>query len=335
MYIIDTDDNNLEEFYQRTPNFICQNAGVCKAMGRKCRDPRCSMDCRNNWASKESAILREYLRNWRADGTRVFRGNLTLPINATEDDHKRARSRFMSALNAWKRVKGITFSIRCYLHLTARGGHYDFIGYTDSPFGSRTLSEQVADLWRGAGGMRSSLQIVEEDEFQKRSDGIIKYVVKDLKRVRERKEFVYLPRRQGLSLTFGTRGFFAERASKELWKDLIEEWFKPKRYPIPVAEYERMQEEQNNVANNNKENNTSEQTTIEPYIPPRWGGGTSGQLIKAWWRDDNGKREAYDWLSERLTMKGIAEPHQVIEQKMRLGTHGEGVDFGIICFQSG
>lgn len=174
--------------------------------------------------------------------------------------------------------------------------------------------------------MRSSLQIIDDEEFLKSSDAIIKYVVKDLKRVRERKEFVYLPRRGGLSLTFGTRGFYAERSVKELWKDLREAWFQPKVYPIPVAQYERMQEqEKNNVANNNKENNCP-----EPYVPARWGGGTSDRLIKAWWRDDDGKREAYDWLKTRLTMKGIADPHQVIEQNLRIGTHGEGVDYGIM-----
>lgn len=67
--------------YQTQPNYICQNSGKMRFLG-KCRNPRCSLECYREWGRKEAAILNAYLKRL-PENTLLYTGTLT--INADID----------------------------------------------------------------------------------------------------------------------------------------------------------------------------------------------------------------------------------------------------------
>lgn len=216
-----TYDSNLRtEFCQTKANTRCQSHGIHEQLDIKCRDPRCSLVCRNNWADKQSAVLTRFFEHHFPIGHRVYCGDLKMPNGATEPEHKAARKSFLRHVKDWQKATGWVLAIRCYSHPTAVDNlHYDFVAYTDSPLSDRTLGEQVGDLWKRSGGLRYSFSPT------KNLTGLLHYVPKDTEEYDQRQTTIYLLRRGGLTITWGTRGFYQDTTEAKLWKECQKEWF--------------------------------------------------------------------------------------------------------------
>lgn len=94
----DQDDNQANSppkdnlFHQTNPMRRCR-----LTWGRGCRNHKCSTSCRKRWASKESLILRRHLHAL-PEGTHVYFGELSILGDPTAAEHKKARTKFQTAL---------------------------------------------------------------------------------------------------------------------------------------------------------------------------------------------------------------------------------------------
>lgn len=220
--------NNSNIFIQVSPRFFCKNL-KCRLAAKeklgldylpKCRDPRCSQDCRDNWASKNAACIAHHLRNLPPE-LRTYRGNLTLPPDATVDDHRRVRKEFLRILSRWKAKRGVILEIHATAHPTNPSNlHYDVIVYSDGP--AKPLREAISDAWDRAGGLRYSLVSLSDDE----TDATAKYQSKATPRVDREKRYLLAPRSEcGIEATWHTAGFWQETSLEATWRTLVESWF--------------------------------------------------------------------------------------------------------------
>jgi hypothetical protein len=126
-------------FVQPDPCNYCQDAGLFNLISEqqgyrcKCRNPRCSYECRRAWAEREAWMLR-----WRfkqlPQHYQQFRGCLKLAKDANADDHQRVLAYFNKQLAAARKKYGCTIELVRYAHDTdPYNRHYDFVGYTDRP----------------------------------------------------------------------------------------------------------------------------------------------------------------------------------------------------------
>lgn len=228
-------ENNYNLFIQVSPRYFCKSLKVRLAAKEKlgldylpkCRDPRCSQECQANWASKQSACRTRLLRDLPADFD-TFRGNLTLPPDATPDDHRKVKKVFIQALRRWKKRAGITLEIHSFLHATdPRNAHWDFVGYTSGR--RKAAMGIIRDLWTRSGGLRASCVEMSEDEF-----GAVNRYQTHAAPISKRKLsvsrdpiFVFLPRAEmgGLEITWHTAGFWMGSSLEATWRLLISEWF--------------------------------------------------------------------------------------------------------------
>lgn len=223
--------NNNTVFTQLSPRFYCksirQRLAVKERLGLdyvpKCRDPRCSQDCRNNWACKLAAILARHLRDlqrlpW---GLKSYRGNLTLPPNSSIDDHRRVRKEFLRILCRWKAKRGVSLEIHATAHPTSpHEVHYDFVMYSNSP--AKPLREALADAWKRAGGLRYSLVSLTDGE----TDATARYQTKAAPRVDREPRYLLAARKDcGIEATWATAGFWWETSPDLIWRMLVNEWF--------------------------------------------------------------------------------------------------------------
>jgi hypothetical protein len=76
-------------YHQLAPHLICQNSGALRSTSRpgRCRNHRCSLNCRYGWAHKEFSLLNEQIARARCDlgcpyvyfGTLKVYGDLKVP----------------------------------------------------------------------------------------------------------------------------------------------------------------------------------------------------------------------------------------------------------------
>lgn len=222
--------SNCTIFIQESPRFYCRNIRqriaakerLGLAFVPKCRDPRCSQDCRNNWSSKLSACIARHLRNLKSLpwNLRTYRGNLTLPVDSTADDHRRVRKEFLRILNRWKSKRGVSLEIHAVAHPTnPKNLHYDLVAYSDAP--AKPLREALSDAWKRAGGLRHSfVDLADGDE-----GATARYQTKATRVDREPRYLLAARKDCGIEASWHTAGFWGETTMELIWKSLIEEWF--------------------------------------------------------------------------------------------------------------
>lgn len=220
--------HNSNLFIQVSPRYFCKNL-KCRLAAKeklglgflpKCRDPRCSQDCRDNWASKNAACIARHLHDLPPE-LRTYRGNLTLPPDATVDDHRRVRKEFLRILSRWKAKRGAILEIHATAHPTNPTNlHYDIIVYSDGP--AKPLREAISDAWDRAGGLRYSLVSMNDAE----TDATAKYQSKAAPRVDREKRYLLAPRSEcGIEATWHTAGFWRDTSLEATWRTLVDEWF--------------------------------------------------------------------------------------------------------------
>ena len=218
-------------FIQVSPRFYCKNLrqrlAAKERLGLeylpKCRDPRCSQDCRNNWACKIAACIARHLRDLKSlpRNLRTYRGNLTLPVDSTVDDHRRVRKEFLRILSRWKAKRGVCLEMHATAHPTNPTNlHYDLVAYSDAP--AKPLREALSDAWKRAGGLRYSIVDLADGEV----DATARYQTKATPRVDREPRYLLAPRSScGIEAAWHTAGFWGETSLDAIWKTLVDEWF--------------------------------------------------------------------------------------------------------------
>jgi hypothetical protein len=236
---IKEDKSCQSQYVQKSPRFLCRNArrfqqiSESKGFVCKCRDPRCSIQCHENWSQKQSACLARHLRDLPADLV-CYRGNLTLSPGATPEDHHKVRASFLLSLRRWAKRDNLVAEIHATTHPTSPdNAHYDFVAYSGSPQFPSILRQK----WVSAGGLRATCVRLHQDE----KDATAKYTSKvpfGGRPIHKEGETDTLPQpkllnvRQisGLDITWHTRsskassGFWRGSSVDQIWSLLIAEW---------------------------------------------------------------------------------------------------------------
>lgn len=214
----------ISTFGQENPNHECKYKYKFDRLSAeagypvKCRDPRCSLPCRANWAKKESAILSRYLTHHLPNHTQSYRGYLGMPAASTVEDHRSARQRFLRILRDHAKRTNHTIQIYAVLHVTDLvTAHYDTVLYADRSIGNKPLRRLIRDAWQRSGGQGYSLRPMTRSEEWK---GQARYLVKDLTQ-----SFVILPARNGLKITWSSSQFFNLTTKKAIWRECLDVWF--------------------------------------------------------------------------------------------------------------
>ena len=189
----------------------------------KCRDPRCSHECRIKWSRKQSSIINIFLRDDLPIGCRVYRGNLTMRRGATPNQHATAKKAFLRTMKRWTNRHNCIFEIHATMHITdPNNAHWDIIAYSNA---SKTkLGKAVSAAWSRAGGKSHSLPLLDLDEIA----AATRYASKDERVNKERKSnrrYLALPTRElGLNVVWHTSSFFQGQKPADLWRKQIQEW---------------------------------------------------------------------------------------------------------------
>lgn len=203
-------------FHQENPHHICQQS-LYKTKA-KCRSPRCSLACRQNFAFQKAEILIWQLE--RISGRyQIYFGNLDIHQQITKEDHKRIRSQFCDQL------KGLQREHQCEIKFYAVSEigddlkvHYHYAMYSSVP----VTQNQIKSLWSAAcSGMSTTVQHRPPQVGIRQA---AKYMFKDLKGVRQRNQFIRLFDYDTMQITWGSRPFF-EIPQKEIWKLLCDQWY--------------------------------------------------------------------------------------------------------------
>lgn len=157
----------------------------------------------------------------------TFRGNLTMPPDASPDDHRKVKELFLQSLRRYKKRHGITLEIHAFLHATnATNAHWDFVGYASGR--RKAAMGIIREIWTRSGGLRASCVGMGEDEhgavnrYQAHAAPIIKRTL-----TVTRDAFnVFRPRSEmGLEIVWYTAGFWRGSSLEATWRLLISEWF--------------------------------------------------------------------------------------------------------------
>ncbi len=127
----------------------------------RCRRHKCSLECLRRWAEKEKWIMGHFLKRLPSQ-YQTFRGNLTMPHQASVDEHKQTRSAFTRKVSEYCRVNRATIRFRCYADIESNTDfpddptdqHYDFVMWSDVPYDK--LKEIISTGWIMSGGLPSS-----------------------------------------------------------------------------------------------------------------------------------------------------------------------------------
>ena len=236
---------DVSQFHQEEPRLECRHP--TRIMGCKCRDPRCSLRCRQNWAYKEARIVELCLASLPTT-THLYFGVLKVLSTISLDVHKSVRRNFLTLLS----------DIGAKIYATSEVGrdrrvHYHYVLYSDNVI----TQQKIKQLWNEAcPGYRT---IVSHREARSIQAGV-RYTFKDLKEPGGIKLF----RRGSLRITWGhTRrtGFFA-RSKASYWED---------HKSIIKEQYGR---NSTSVSRNNEEHSPTKQWRLDE----RTGSGTDSTL---------------------------------------------------------
>ena len=213
----DTDDSAVSttHFHQNTPHHICQD----RYPGRKgkCRNPRCSLECRTHFARKQAAALSRQLKAL-PQNYHIYFGVLKILHDCTKADHQKARREFLKQLCTLAKKRQATIKFRAMSEIgSERRIHYHYALYADIPIGQTELR----NMWSAACSGRRT--IVEHGPPRNGIEPAAKYMCKDLRAVRERSQCVILLAHKSPDVTWGSRGFFP-KGIEVLWEECVKEW---------------------------------------------------------------------------------------------------------------
>ncbi len=240
MYISENSVKSQHDFIQKRPSAKCRNVSNLKKTQEylglehlpRCRNPRCSRECRNKWAYKHANCVARHLQSLSNDFT-IYRGCLKLAIDASPEEHKKVKRRFLRLINSMRKRHGYFVGIHAIAHPTDKlNCHYDFACYSDAP--RSVLRQAIYDSWKYAGGKSSTCVPMVGDEIIKTLFYQCKFVSsnnKDNITTKSKQSFLLKRRKEsGIDSTFSTAGFWLNTTEKQIWKSLISEWF-----PTPQA----------------------------------------------------------------------------------------------------
>jgi hypothetical protein len=212
-------------FHQSSPRFVCKNWALHLRLSEqqgfqsKCRNPRCSLSCYQNYRAKQGHVLVRLVTRHLPENVTCYRGCLKLHDHATKEDHSKIVSKFMKSMNRHARRRDATIQVHLTAHITSPSDmHYDLLAYSDLP--KTTFREVLKSSWKNVGG--KSAAVPELDTEQEKIKAA-KYAAKDEANA-TKKEFRYLPK-SGTHLTRYTAGFFNGQSVESLWHELVAEWF--------------------------------------------------------------------------------------------------------------
>ena len=214
-------------FHQLQPHMICQNR-IARKSGTH-RDPRCSLECRNNWARKEAVILSEQLRQV-APTHFIYFGNVQIQADLILSGHKQVRMLFLKHFRQRQKHVNFTAQFRAVSEIGRNERiHYDYVIYS-----SAAISQPaIKTVWDAACQPFST--IVMHGPPRKSIEAACKYVFKDLKSFRQKKKWVRLFAPHTLSITWGSAGFFSPMPKSALWRLLVVRWKQqPSHFGGPV-----------------------------------------------------------------------------------------------------
>jgi len=225
---------STDEFHQPNPAFVCKNWALNLVLSEqqgyrvKCRNPRCSLGCYQDWRQKQSYVLRRLFQRYLPSDVKTYRGCLKLHDNATRDDHKAIVTKYLRALKWHSAKHNAIIEVHLTAHITGRPNnmHYDLLVYSGLP---KTMLRRIAkSAWRNVGGLYASVPEMESEDERIKA---IKYTTKDT--TEARKEYVHLPSSNGFHLTRYSSNFWQGHSVESLWSELKLEWFPPTENTAP------------------------------------------------------------------------------------------------------
>ncbi len=225
------DSTKCRDFVQVRPERFCQSAWLFQNVSEekgykvKCRDPRCSLPCRNAWAEKESAII-EHVLHMLPRRFNIFRGNLVLWHGADHADHASVKARFARLMaSAVEKLGGVFEFVGIADHTRHPDGtfdrHWDLSAFSDLKRSQiRQIKRDVARKLCNEFGrpVKVALARLKAAEIHARS----RYLVKAEKLGETR--YIYLPARDGSRLVWSSGGFFGPKSKEQVWQELIALW---------------------------------------------------------------------------------------------------------------
>jgi hypothetical protein len=252
-YISTSVTKSQYQFTQESPRYYCKSVSKRVAAKErrgldylpKCRNARCSGECNFNCVHKENTCVARNLHDLCGEYN-TFRGNLTLPKDATPADHRRVKKSFGERMDDWSRANGYIFAFRAILHATNRtNAHWDFQLFTDAP--AKPFRAFWREAWVKSGGRRATIVPTTDEELEatakyqskvdsaKQRAGIVEYsktnIEDNLDSPTEPKEPYFLLKSRselGLERVWMKGDFWQGGSLDEVWKMLIKEWFPEK-----------------------------------------------------------------------------------------------------------
>jgi hypothetical protein len=141
-------NNSSQRHAQASPSKHCRSVG---AVGRKSnhRDPRCSLDCRRNWAWKESMILARHFESLPGHVAK-FAGTLNVFGVVELGDFLAIYRAFQKGIR--KRF-GESVQLRPVTEIGPRCGRFH-VHYTMTSDGMEVTKAEILEVWRDACGNR-------------------------------------------------------------------------------------------------------------------------------------------------------------------------------------
>src|SRR5271166_2734177 len=223
--------SQVESFAQETPRHTCKylidfmKRSVREGHRCRCRDPYCSLQCTRYWAQEEK-WLQGHLLSGLPDPYHAFRGNLTMPPNATIVQHRKTRSSFANSIARYCKKHGCVIKYRGISDITTLTDmHYDITVWSD--VATTTLKELWFDAWERADGEQSSLMPISGHEVMR----WVSYVPKA--RRKDQTKWRYAPAHNGFSFTFTADGFWDNGSIKDtkVDRDAVKQDWKEKTFP--------------------------------------------------------------------------------------------------------
>ena len=186
-------------FSQAYPNMICQNRIVQKKGGVH-RDPRCSLRCRDNWARRESDLIITQLQSVQQSHL-VYFGNVQFKGPLSKEDHLRIRKHFLNSLRKLRSLNGDIEFRAC-----SEVGDNGLVHYHYSLYASFLIPDSLMkSIWDA---VASPFRTIVFHQPAKDVIAISKYMFKDLKAIRERRQWINLFEYGTMPITWQSRHFF-------------------------------------------------------------------------------------------------------------------------------
>ena len=197
-------------FTQSQPNVICQSR-IASRNGQ-CDNPRCSIECRYNWAWKEYTLLIHRLNEIKADHF-IYFGNITFQSNLSSREHIEIRKEFLNEFRKNDKKRNATSKIlfNSEPNRDTDRIHYHYCMYSDAEW----TQHRMKSIWNSASGGISN--IVKHDPPKKGIVPACKYMFKFSDDYRGGREHVNLLSSHAPQIVWSSRGFY-DRSKTDLWK---------------------------------------------------------------------------------------------------------------------